>query len=52
MMAPATVDEAMNKLGFLREPKTIRIKKEGKYTRVIAWGFPKEGVADDDEIPF
>lgn len=52
MEAPATVDEAMNKLGFLREPKTIRIKKEGKYTRVIAWGFPKEGVADDDEIPF
>jgi len=52
MVTPTTVADALDKLSFLREPKTIRVKQDGKYARVVAWGFEKEGMADDEEIPF
>jgi DNA repair protein RadD len=52
MVTPVTVAEALEKLSFLREPRTIRVKQDGKYARVVAWGFEKEGMADDEEIPF
>ena len=53
MVTPVTVKDALGKLSFLREPRTIRVKRDGKYARVIAWGFEKEEMADDEEeVPF
>jgi DNA repair protein RadD len=33
---PATVDEALERVGELRMPETVKLKKDGKYWRVIA----------------
>lgn len=49
-VAPSTVEEAMGKVDTLRRCRTIRLQQQGKYSRVIGWGFEKDDTEDD--VPF
>lgn len=51
-IVPQTVEDALGYLDTLRTPRTVRIKKEGKYAKVIGYGFPKGASDGDDDIPF
>lgn len=49
---PNTVAEAMEQVDMLRPVAAIGVQQDGKFKKVVAWGFPKQrqpGEDDDDD---
>jgi DNA repair protein RadD len=47
LAVPATVEEALDSTGELREPARIAVQPDGKYTRIVGveWPLPQEAAA-------